>query len=63
MPDTIFERQGIVMKAEQDFSVSEGEAEKKKKKEMKKTTMYRSREKMRQSGGCMRKARGRFTQL
>lgn len=30
MPDTIFERQGIVMKAEQDFSVSEGRKKKKK---------------------------------
>lgn len=58
MPDTIFERQGIVMKAEQDFSVSEGEAKKKKNiyktKEQKKKSG--SREKKRESGCSMRKA-------
>lgn len=48
MPDTIFERQGIVMKAEQDFSVSEWEAKRKKKKSG-------SREKKRESEDCMRK--------
>lgn len=50
MPDTIFERQGIVMKAEQDFLVSEQEAKKKKEKKR------GSREKKRESGGSMRKA-------
>lgn len=50
MPDTIFERQGIVMKAEQDFSVSEWEAKKKKKKKK-----SGSREKKRESECSMRK--------